>query len=517
MIKDILNKKLIVLLMGAGLTLTSCFDDDSKEGQPISDITIADFEESTYTKVSYIGETLEISPSIDTEYPESDLEYLWTIVPVQASNSSKYEQPTEISTEKNLKYEVNLSPKTYTIRLQVSSKSNGYAVNKTTKLVATTQFSHGFYLLKETTDGNSELDLLLQDGSFSENLLSKFREGGAIKGTPRNLTIGYSHYYIDDETNEIDHSNLIYVITNDRKISAFRADDLKEIYTQDKNMFYGTFGADEEPYAVQTGYFMTHYFSNKGVTSCYTNFASPYSSYSGKYGLPETETGGSVYMTRNSYNIDFWDADNHCLYACDYNGGISLITEQDGTELELSNYDCIAAGSNVNTEALFILQDKDTKERVVYEIHARGYFSKKYTIDASKHIATSDIVRVNARQGYYLYSVDDNKLYGYDWTSGNEIEMTLQGIGSGETINYISNQHIGPGYFGSMNDDFDYLAIGTQSGNTYHLYFYEMVGGQPAGEPVLKASGTGRINNVRFVTTSITSDDATYGHWVLTD
>ncbi len=222
-------------------------------------------------------------------------------------------------------------------------------------------------------------------------------------------------------------------------------------------------------------------------------------------------------MAKNSYNIDYWDADNHKIYACDFNGGISLIKEQDGTELDLSNYDCIAAGNKFNTGALFVLQDKETKERVVYEIHRGGYFSNKYAIDASKHIANSDIVRVNARQAYYLYSVDDNKLYGYDWTSGNEIEMPLQGIGSGETINYVSNQHIGPGYFGSMNDDFDYLAIGTQSGNTYHLYFYEMVGGQPAGDPVLTASGTGRINNVRFVTTAITQNDSMYGHWVLGD
>ncbi len=518
MIKDILNKKLIVLLLGAGLTLTSCFEDDSKEGQPISDITIADFDQSTYTIVSYTGQKLEIDPSIETGYPESDLEYLWTIVPVQSSSSlTEYEQPTEISTEKNLSYEVKLAADTYTICLKVSAKSNGYAVTKTAKLIATTQFSQGFYILKETTDGNSDLDLLLKDGTFSENLLAQSQEEGAMKGAPVNLTIAYSHNYINTETNKISGANLICVATDQRKISAFRSTDLKEIYNQD-NMFYGTFGDDEIPYGIQTGMFDTHYFSNKGVCSVIMNaFNGKY--YSGKYGTSPVETGGSTYIVYNDMNTCYWDQDGHNFYQVDYNGGITLITESDGTELKLSNYDCVGAGSNTYAGALFILQDKTTKERVVYELDAySATFTAKYAVDSSKHIAKSDIVRVNAQQGYYIYSVDDNKLYGYDWTSGDEKEMALQGIGNGETINYVSNQYIAPGKFGSMSDEFDYLVIGTKSGsNEYHLYFYNMVGGQPDGQPILKASGTGRVNNVRFITPKFTSMDAMYGNWVTVD
>lgn len=496
--------------------MTSCFEDDSKEGQPISDITIADFEESTYSKVSFKGQTLVINPTIDTEYAESDLEYEWTIVPIQDHYATKeFEQPVVISTEKNLNYEVSLAPKSYTVCLKVSSKSNGYTVTKTATLIANSEFSQGFYILKENAEGNSELDLLLKDGSLSENLLSGTRSEGALKGAPRNLTIAYGHNYIDEETSEISGANMVCVTTEERNISLFRTTDLKEVYNQD-NMFYNGFGADEEPYGVQTVMYSMCYFSNKGVASAYPSYVSSY--YTGKYGISPEETGGSVYMASTPYVTFYWDAQGHKFYGCDYNGGLSLVTESDGTLLQLDNYECVGAGRNVNTGALFVLQDKTTKDRIVYEVNEGGTFEAKYPIESTKHIAKSDIVRVNALQGFYMYSVDNNKLYGYDWTSGDEKEMELQGIGSGETINYVSNQFIVPGMFGEITDDFDYLVIGTKSGNNeYHLYFYEMVGGQPDGKPVLQTSGTGRVNNIRFVTPNFSMMDACYSKWVVID
>ncbi len=526
MLKDILNKKLIVLLMGAGLTLTSCFDDDSKDGQPVSDITIADFEESTYTKVSYMGQKLEINPSIETEYPESDLEYLWTIVPVQDSYStSVFEQPVEISTEKNLSYEVSIAPKDYTVCLKVSSKSNGYAVTKTATLTATTLFSQGFYILKETADGNSELDMLLSDGSHSENLLSQTREDGAMEGKPMNLTVAYSHNYINTETNKTSGANIICVVTDKRNISAFRSTDLKEVFNQD-NMFYYTFADDEIPYGIQNDMNSTHYFSNKGAASVYSNASS--SRFSGKYGTSPTETGGSTYIAlgkvgsyiKTNQSVFYWDQDGHSIYNVDFNGDIKLATKTDGTLLPLDDYDCVMAGYNTNSgSTLFVFQNKDTKDRVVYELNGNATLKATYPIDASKHIAKSDIVRLNSQQAYYMYSVDDNKLYGYDWTTGNEIEMPLQGIGSGETINYVSNQFINPGAFGSMRDKFDQLVIGTTSGNNdYHLYFYNMVGGQPDGDPVLTTSGTGRVNNIRYITPNyVAYSTGMMGNWVTSD
>ena len=500
MIKKIFNIKLLVLLLGVGLTLTSCFKDDSTEGMPVSDITIADFETS-YTKVSYVGEMLTINPEIETGYPESDLEYRWTIVPIQDSNLSSYTQPSEISTEKNLNYEVNIAPDNYTVRLQVSSKSNSYSVSQTTTLVVTTEFSRGFYILKENSEGNSELDLLTTEGVLSENLLSHTRDGGALKGAPLMLSAIYGQNYIEEGTTSTDKANMICVTTKDKEIASFRSTDMKEIYNKN-NMTFSPFEADETPYCLQTGMYMSHLFTSKGVASTYN-----YKGYSGKLGLSPTDTDCSVYMARTGNNICYWDQTGHNIYMCNYNGEISLVTETDGTKLQLADYNCVGAGGNKNSgNTLFILENTD-KARVVYELTRNGILNATYAIDASKHIAKSRFVRVNALQGSYMYGVDENKLYGYDWTSGNEVEMNLQGIGSGETITYVSNQYLNPSPDSSDSEKLDYLAVGTQSGNQYHIYFYKMVGGIPDGESVLKASGTGTLHSVRFITPKFSSSD----------
>ncbi len=500
MIKKIFNIKLLVLLLGVSLTFTSCFKDDSVEGTPVSDITIADFETS-YTKVSYVGEVLTINPEIETGYADSDLEYRWTIVPVQNSNPKTYTQPTEISTEKNLNYEVNIAPDDYTVRLQVSSKSNSYSVSQTTTLVVTTEFSRGFYILKENAEGNSELDMLTTEGVLSENLLSHTREGGALKGAPLMLSAIYGQNYIEEGSTSTGKVNMICVTTKDKEIATFRSTDMKEIYNR-SNMRYSSFDDDEVPYCLQTGMYMSHLFTSKGVTSTYNS-----KGYSGKFGMADTETDCSIYMVRTGYNICYWDQTGHNIYMCDFNGGISLVKETDGTGLQLADYNCVGSGAHRTGGVFFIMEKEDTKERVAYNLTRNGTLSATYAIDASKHIAKSSFVRVNALQGYYMYGVDGNKLYGYDWTSGNEIEMNLQGIGSGETITYVSNQYLNPSPISSGSEKLDYLAVGTQSGNQYHIYFYKMVGGIPDGEPVLKALGTGTLHSVRFITPKFSSSD----------
>ena len=46
--------------------------------------------------------------------------------------------------------------------------------------------------------------------------------------------------------------------------------------------------------------------------------------------------------------------------------------------------------------------------------------------------------------------------------------------------------------------------IGTQAGDNYALYMYEIQGGQPYGEPVHVVKGNGKIKQVRYVSQSIT-------------
>ena len=74
--------------------------------------------------------------------------------------------------------------------------------------------------------------------------------------------------------------------------------------------------------------------------------------------------------------------------------------------------------------------------------------------------------------------------------------MTLQGLGAGEEIVYLRNRF----WTGGSEKNFNYLAVGTQQGNRYKVYFYELQGATPTGAPVRILEGEGRLSSVHYIT-----------------
>ena len=80
--------------------------------------------------------------------------------------------------------------------------------------------------------------------------------------------------------------------------------------------------------------------------------------------------------------------------------------------------------------------------------------------------------------------MDAGHLYAMNFNDENmnEIEIKPEGIGSGENIVFVANQFWNAS--GSSDDKFNYLIVGTQSGDNYKLYFYNINGGAPDGKPL---------------------------------
>lgn len=124
-------------------------------------------------------------------------------------------------------------------------------------------------------------------------------------------------------------------------------------------------------------------------------------------------------------------------------------------------------------------------------------------IQPGSHFATATAFASNSQSAAVIYGVDNNKVYSFGLTGTTpEKELTFEGLPSNETITYVSNR-----YFSGYTDgnNFDHLIIGTQSGNNYKLYMYNMVGGEPVGAPVHVVSGTGKVHSVDYITPSVSS------------
>lgn len=508
--------KKISLLLGtvfvACCLLTSCFDDDSTSGFDengnlrVGELTVSGLEE-TYTKTAYIQEHLQINPVVEG-YSDNELSYHWILINDQTGKTNAKGdtiQPIDLGTEKNLDYEVNLAPGDYQVRLYTTVNKTGLVNIAYASLVVQTSFSQGFYVLKETADGNTEMDQLTASDEIASNLITKLT-GSPMRGKPQSLYPNYGISYIDPSTDEMGTTAALTLTTESGDFAILRNTDLATIFNRETILFE-EMDANEKVYAT----FQTS-MSNVMVTSA--GFYAISSGGAGKYGMPTDESGTSPYLYVDFANYGsgaMWDAKTKSLNAFDYGMNNYPLTYADMTGEDvtqnLSGYECLHSGVNYvgsTTVGVFILRNTANGERFLYL--TKGSFRNQVLTTRVKltgHMANASRYSTNGRTASYIYCVDGGKIYACNLSSGDfaEVELQPQGISSGETINFVSNQFWYP-----ANGRFDYLIVGTQSGNNYKLYFYQTTGGAPVGAPVKTMEGEGKVSKIRYMSPSFNSN-----------
>ncbi len=485
------------------LLVTSCFDDDSTAwNNPLTRITI-DGIESAYEKTAYVGDRLQIHPVVETGPSDDKIQYKWILINEKTGTTTAQGdtiQPIEIGTTKDLDYEVNVAPGKYQIRLSVTDTITGNAALAYAMLTVQTNFSKGFYILKETADGNTELDELDFTWNLAENLLTKI-DGQPMPGKPANLCQLYDQNYINTENDEIETTNGL-IVSTDKDFGFYRATDLKRILDR-SNLFYDEGPADEIVYSIHAGYFNAMMMTSKGFYS--------FSGGTGQFGMPDVDTNTSPY-----YYSDFaaegggayWNPVTHSITGFDYLLNPYPLTDMSmGSEditQNLTNYDCLHCGYSFISwmeNGYFILRDNSTQSRYIYIID--GSFSGQYLnsrtkLDPNSHMAKAEHYATNGGSASYIYCAEGGKLYACITNTGDfsEVEIKPEGLPSGEYINFVANQFWDDETSGNV---FNYLIIGTQSGNNYKLYVYETNGGAPVGSPVKVIQGSGKVRKVRYL------------------
>ena len=242
-------KKIFYPLLFMLLSFSACTEDDSTLATlDVSDIVIENLEEE-YSVRSYVGVNLKdvIKPTVQTAYAADDLTYTWYLFDATAVNIDYRDYL--ISTDKEPDYVVELPSGDYRVVLEVRAQSNDFAQYASVLLHTSTSYSQGFYILKETPDGNTDLDC------YNEELLTDViavGTGAPMKGKPCNLSILYNGEYDDPGSNELAMDNFIHVTTESRDYKGFRSEDLTEVFNRDNLFFSGPMDDNEIHY----GYIM---------------------------------------------------------------------------------------------------------------------------------------------------------------------------------------------------------------------------------------------------------------------
>jgi len=506
--------KRILFFLLATTALTGCYKDKSSDRyDPIGSISITGIE-SRYNVTSFI-DVLTISPVVTSTDPgdkPADFDYLWTLFSNDLGSGSAvtFRPPDTLAHgkgAKDLSYAVTLSPGSYTVQLQALNTLNGYSVFATTTIIVNTEFSTGYYFLKETAEGNTELDFLSPSGNLAANLLEA-KLGSPIIGPPTRLGYFTNYSYMDDETGSFVPCKAL-VPMGGRDCKVMKVEDMSLIYDH-KTLFYGDEDRDEKPLMAfsETLFSRPYYVSNLGLYS--SNQMPSMGTYgTGKFGLPIDPPGGldlsphNVVVSSGSGTMmfNFFDEREGNLIYYNYNYALQTLTSDNGFSPTGINRTLLFMGTN----GWAVFQDKaNPQERFIYRLSltaVRNPITLVEAINPSLNFAKAQVYGSNKSGATgMLYAGVGDKLYMYntavhtnpDFTGDVETLLSPQGIESGEVITMITHKPAAPAL---------YLMIATYKSGTYKVYMFTLSGGAPSGDPVIVASGQGKVVDIQYAYT----------------
>lgn len=498
-----------ILLLFMAWGMSACFEDDSTLGTvDVPDIEIGELRDTLI--VSYVGNVLHISPEITTAYPESDLSYAWYYYQnVSSGTSNDLDdgfRTNKIADTKDLDYEVNLATGSYTIVFEVTSMSNNYSATAALNLTTATSFSNGFYILKETADGNTDVDLLASDGLI-EGLMTNVL-GAPLAGTPLNLSITYNNPYINPDDQEMSSTSMLHVFSMG-DYHSFRTEDMLEAFNRETLKF-----EPAEPDEIFGGMIE----DGNGILCASSNGIyriGTTTTNSGKIGMPTLAGDYTRFHYQGlSYGLNgdcIWNEDEHCLYsfysASPYEYELPAGFVQENLEYVASSV-CNDGGGMFGSDYVwFIVEDNATGRRAIITYAYSMFMGQSLSVtalDEGLHIANGDVIAGVGRDATIIYVVDGGQLYFYNFLTGDETLVNLPGLPAGAEIAHITNQYLAildwSGNYDSTQSE-NYLIVVTESGEEYNLYVYDsLVGGVPNANPSRTVSGTGSVKAVRYLT-----------------
>ncbi len=502
-----MNKYMICLLLP--LLVWGCFKDDGNYDYADGiEIDVQGIEEK-YNLIAF-QDKLEITPTVHAVRPEDRCEYLWLIYPKNNLYKSAIDT---ISREKDLDWSVNVKPGDYIVEFIATDCDRlNFFKRCTTQLTASTTYTEGFYILKETADGNTELDLYSPNRDIAlSNLLTNVH-GKAFTGRPDNLGLFFCFNFINEENGEQEMVQTLNVITEDNAY-ILRTTDLATIRDY-SSMFYEKL--DDKPYALRNSSISAMstlgevYLSSRGASFSMGN----------RFGWPASiadypEMGGSPFGFFESYAALFGVGifqyfDSNTGTFCSLNsmlGAFDLTPFPEGRNIPHSLIHYGPAGMDGQSGTLrhyALFQDKDNASKhylykFLYNSRAGNRAEILELPEASLFNRADRIVLSKSVDNFY-YFVTDNRLYRYWVDQDLEEELNLTGVPATEQIVLLKERY----YYETMGAPaaFNYLVVGTYDGEDYHLYFYNTVGGAPAGAPVKMTSGKGKPVDVQYMTPS---------------
>lgn len=486
------------LALTLALSLSSCYDDDSRVGDMsgVNVITIAAMEAQSVT--SYAGQHLRLTPEVTATLDASRLAYAWYLVPPQTGYVDQDLPPeettfrkTKIGAEATLDYEVNLPSGNYTVVCEATDPETGLSAIQSVDVTVSTEFSEGFIVLKDMGDGTTDFDMVTASALLPD--LAQKLDGTAIPGTPVSQQVIYGQCYIDEQ-GQMNYGTHLNVFTT-RGYRAYRTEDMRRSLDETTAGF--------EDMSATPMYHVAHtlggvlLLAEDGV-----HVTSADEAGSGKFGLPVADGASKHIQCLGGLmsGLMYWNDKTHSLWDIDYNGIESLPVDYDREGIHAERHECLASGYNFvgyTETAWYLAEDHTTGTRYLYLVDGdSGTVTEIQKLPAALHLAHASMAAACGFGGTMLYCIDGGKLWAYNWNTGQEQAVELPGFDG--AVTFVTNQ-----WFKQSPVKMDELIVATTTATGYRLAFYDScVGGVPTAKPCRTVEGKGQVQSVRYTSTT---------------
>lgn len=499
-----MRKIVILFAVFVPWILASCYQDKGNYDYGFrTDITV-DLD-SSYTKVS-LQDTLDI---IVHPMPEDDYEYLWLL------SGTSLDLDT-LGTEPHLQWKVNMPQGQYDLYLQLTSKSDGYVRLFSSKLWVTSDYSDGWFVLKEQ-EGATELDFysLKTDGGVVRNILVN-AVGRKMSGQAGDMALVLG-VYLPNPDNAFIQENLLWMnSTEDAWL--LRVSDMS-VYRDYSEMFYGDAPAERPIWCMAYGYRGNlicsgkdvFYANNQGFTTLQAGMPLEYKK--------EKEIGG--YGFWDSYGgYYFYDEANQRFLAASSNGSaITFETKQDetGTYLvDVNNTGCsmLYMGINdpKNSKQAYALMKNETGENYVYILNVNQSLGWGVPYNPITEVWEMNSQYVNEATHFaihaslpYIYYTDatGERIHYYDIIGNSEVTDAIS-FPSGEKVTFMKAL-----FFKPTNGEggFEQFVVATEKDGHYKIYLYDLPAGKPTTEPQI-LEGEGKVSSVQRISKTMSQNSS---------
>lgn len=509
-------KKIYLILLFLPVLVTSCFKDLGNYDYK----TFEDFEvsglESSYDVISYV-ENLKITPVVTPE--DGDFEYEWFVTESRKGVHNIEEYAVVLSRDKVLDMPFEYPTGSYELYLKVTDKVSGDAEFVGMTVNAVTPFLNGYYVLYETGDGNTEMDIHYPDGNVTAAAIGHFSEV-TLTGKPKSLSYMPEMSYLDEDTGS-NVVNYVMVPSSESAMVSFDMTDMS-VARADDQWFYGDYDISDIRHISSFGYNVV-IFAETGVHSNYQIVNGPWVQLSaGKFSPMPDVIDGAAYQVSSDvcYFGDmafFHDALNNRFISIDYNGGLKVCTLQspspvegeqpmpeqiDGKVIFMGGISPAGVNGYNFRDYMVIIAEGSDSGRTCYYVKPDGQrgldIVRKIKFEAGNPFASASFYTSSKNGANYLYAVSDNKIYSMNPSTGAVEELTFTSLPEGEITLFQTMFNVTE----DQNSDayFNGFVIATVSSGKYTVAFYDMIGGLPVLNtgPVRTLAGDGKVKSIQF-------------------